>query len=109
MVDFPRKANHKDGVRSKFSGRVFSFVVDCISLSRFPLLQGQWPVNRKTTQATMSQMLDKVLARQAQNRLDSLPVVCVWFVEVPAERQGFSDVIYEEQTEYSQPVVKRSQ
>ena len=57
----------------------------------------------------MSQMLDEVLARQAQNRLDSLPVVCVWFVEVPAERQGFSDVIYEEQTEYSQPVVKRSQ
>ena len=109
MADFPRKTNHKDGVWSKFSGRVFSFVVDCITFSRFPLLQSQWPVNRKTTQATVSQMLDEVLARQAQNRLDSLPVVCVRFVEVPAERQGFSNIVYEAQTEYSQPVVKRSQ
>ena len=49
MVDFPCEADHKDGVRSKFPGGVFSLVIDRVALSCFPLLQGQWPVDREAT------------------------------------------------------------
>jgi len=63
MVDLARETDHEDGVWGKFSRRVFSFVVDCVTLSSFPLVQGQRPVNSKATQAAVSQVFDEIFAR----------------------------------------------